>query len=258
MLLNGKTAVIYGAAGAIGGAVARAFAREGAKVFLTGRRLATLDKLADDISGSGGQVETAQIDALDEGAVEKHLDLISNTLGGIDISFNAVGFSEVQGVALIDLSLEDFLFPLRTWPQSNFLTSRAAARRMAARGSGVILMVMPPAAGAALAGGFGAACATIESLFRTLAAEIGPKGVRVLCLQPNALPESAALQASFAQYARGAGLEPQEAIAALASATFLRRLPTLAELGDIAAFLASDRAIAMTGQIVKADCGSPQ
>src|SRR5262249_54103614 len=130
MLLQNKNAVIYGGGGAIGGAVARAFAREGAKVFLAGRTLAKLDAVAREISAAGGAVETAQVDALDEQTVEKHLDAVINQVGGIDISFNAVGFNEIQGIPLIDLSLEDFILPITVWSRTVFLTSRAAARRM--------------------------------------------------------------------------------------------------------------------------------
>jgi 3-oxoacyl-[acyl-carrier protein] reductase len=115
---------------------------------------------------------------------------------------------------------------------------------------------MPAAAGTGLASGFGAACATVDSISRTLAAEVGPYGVRVLILQPNALPESDTLQASFAKYAKGFGTNPEDAITELANSTLLKRLPTLADVGNIAAFVASDKAGAMTGTVVKIDCGS--
>src|SRR5205823_12251162 len=82
LLLRGKNAVVYGAGGAIGGAIARAFAREGAKVFLTGRTLANVEEVAKDIISSGGSADTAQVDALDEAAVEKHLgDIIRKNSG---------------------------------------------------------------------------------------------------------------------------------------------------------------------------------
>ena len=145
MLLQNKNAVIYGGGGAIGGAVARAFAREGAKVFLAGRTLAKLGAVAREISTAGGAVETAQVDALDEQAVEKHLEAVINQAGRIDISFNAVGFNEIQGIPLIDLSLEDFIFPITCWSRTVFLTSRAAARRMVRQGAGVILTINAPA-----------------------------------------------------------------------------------------------------------------
>jgi 3-oxoacyl-[acyl-carrier protein] reductase len=257
MLLEHKNAVIYGAGGAIGGAVARAFSREGARVFLAGRTLAPIDATAREIAAAGGAAEAAQVDALDQQAVERHLDAVAEKAGAVDISFNAVGFEELQGVPLIELALEDFLYPITAWSRTVFLTGRAAARRMVRQGSGVILTINAPSDEAVpLAGGFGAACATVEALSRNLAAEVGPRGVRVVCLQPNAVPESAALRESVAQHARGIGVTPEEMLASLASETLLRRLPTLAEVADVAAFMASDRASAMTGTVIKINCGA--
>jgi NADP-dependent 3-hydroxy acid dehydrogenase YdfG len=89
-LLEKKTAVIYGAGGAIGGAVARAFAKEGAKVFLTGRNLASVTATAKEIIAAGGTAEAAQVDALDEGAVDSHMAAVVEKAGTVDISFNAI------------------------------------------------------------------------------------------------------------------------------------------------------------------------
>src|SRR5262245_35499483 len=94
MLLGNKNAVIYGAGGAIGSAVARAFAREGAKVFLTARALAPIEALAREIAAAGGVTETAQVDALDEQAVEAHAGAVAQRAGGIGISFNAIGIPQ--------------------------------------------------------------------------------------------------------------------------------------------------------------------
>ncbi|MGH7386479.1 MAG: SDR family NAD(P)-dependent oxidoreductase [Candidatus Rokuibacteriota bacterium] len=85
MLLERKNAVIYGAAGAIGRAVARAFAREGARLFLAGRTLATVKTVAEEIARARGAAETVQVDAHDERAVERHLDAVDREAGGIDI-----------------------------------------------------------------------------------------------------------------------------------------------------------------------------
>jgi 3-oxoacyl-[acyl-carrier protein] reductase len=82
MLLEGRTAVIYGGGGAIGEAVARAFGREGATVHLAGRTAATLDAVADDIRAAGGSAETAVVDALDERAVDAHADEVAARAGG--------------------------------------------------------------------------------------------------------------------------------------------------------------------------------
>jgi 3-oxoacyl-[acyl-carrier protein] reductase len=213
--------------------------------------------VATKITRAGGAARLAQVDALDEAAIEQHLDQVVQETGRVDISFNAVGFNEVQGVPLVELALDDFASPIASWSRTVFLTSRGAARRMTKQGSGVILTVVPPAAGTGLAAGFGAACATVDAISRTLAAEVGPSGVRVLILQPNALPESDTLQASFAKYAKGLGTKPEDAITELANRTLLKRLPTLADVGNIAAFVASDRAGAMTGTVVRIDGGSP-
>ena len=75
MLLENKNAVIYGAGGAIGGAVARAFASEGAKVHLAGRTLESLEDVAEEFCSTGGVAETAQVDAIDETAVNQHATL---------------------------------------------------------------------------------------------------------------------------------------------------------------------------------------
>jgi hypothetical protein len=109
--LEDKSAIVYGAAGSMGGAVARAFAREGARVFLAGRTLAKLDKVAGEIRSNGGAAETAQVDAMDQFAVESHANQVARTAGSIDISFNAISINAVQDVPLVDMSLEDFMNP---------------------------------------------------------------------------------------------------------------------------------------------------
>ena len=255
-ILDGKTAVVYGAGGAIGGAVARSFAAEGAYVHLLGRRREPLHAVDRDIHSAGGRSAFEVIDALDATAVDRHLDRLVTDKGSVDISFNAVGFDEVQGVPLVDVTLDDFMFPIINWSQTVFLTSRAAARRMARSGSGVILTVKPAAEGSALAAGFGVASAAVDSISRTLAAEVGSSGVRVMILQANALPESAALRESFRKYASGLDIDAEQALADVAQATMLQRLPLLSEVGSVAAFLASDRASALTGSVVGVDCGS--
>ena len=132
MMLKDKVAVIYGAGGAIGGAVARAFASEGAKLFLTGRHLAPVEAVAKDIVSAGGSAEAAEVDALDEQAVDKHLQSVIDKAGRVDISFNAVGIpdTKILGVPLVELDVEQFSLPIATYTRSYFLTARLAARRM--------------------------------------------------------------------------------------------------------------------------------
>jgi NAD(P)-dependent dehydrogenase (short-subunit alcohol dehydrogenase family) len=250
MLLEDKTAVIYAAGGAIGAAVAGAFAREGARVFLTGRDLAKLDALAEDIGAAG----TAQVDALDVQAVEAHLD----TLRAVDISFNAVGPGpSPHRTSLTALSADAFTAPVAFYARSNFVTATAAARRMGAQGSGVIvtLTALPGRLPANQLGGQAAAWAAVEAFTRSLALEVGPAGVRVVCLRSHAIPETPLIEANFATAGAAAGIAPAEFQARLEATTLLKRLPTLAELADTAAFIASDRAGAMTGTAVNLSAG---
>jgi NAD(P)-dependent dehydrogenase (short-subunit alcohol dehydrogenase family) len=255
MLLEGKTAVIYAAGGAIGGAVARAFAREGATVFLTGRSLAKVDAVADEIAAA----ETAEVDALDEEAVEEHLNGVVDAAGGVDISFNAIGPGPApHRVPLTELDVDAFAGPIDFYTRSNFITATAAGRHMSGRGSGVILTLtaVPGRLPAPFIGGQAPAWAAVEGFSRSLALEIGPAGVRVVCLRAHAIPETPLIEANFASAAPAAGVTPAQFQARLEQSTLLRRLPTLAEVADTAAFVASDRAGAMTATVVNLSAGN--
>jgi 3-oxoacyl-[acyl-carrier protein] reductase len=257
MLLENKNAVIYGAGGAIGSAVSRAFAREGANVFLAGRTLASLDAVARDISAAGGVAETAQVDALDEQSVGRHAAEVAGTVGGIDVSFNLISVSHLQGTPLVELALDDFAGPVTTYMKTHFLTARAAARHMDTRPGVILMMTTTPDRNAIpLVGPFGVVLAAIEALSRTLAAELGPRGIRVACLRSTGSPESPGVQEAFAHHAEAAGGTPEEFQASLESSTMLHRLTTLDEVAAMAAFIASDRASATTGAVVNLTCGS--
>ncbi len=259
MLLENKIAVIYGAGGAIGGAVAKAFAREGAKVFLTGRSLSKVDVVAKEIIAASGKAESAQVDALDEPAVDRHLQSVIDKAGRVDISFNAVGIpnTTLQGVPLVELAVDQFSLPIATYTRSVFLTSRLAARRMVAKRSGVILTVtaVPSRTGIPLLGGFGPAQAAVEALTRGLSAEFAPHGIRVVGLRPDGMPETATIKEVFGIHANALGLSWEQFHEIIASKNHRRRLPTLAELANVAVFMASDKASAMTGTIVNLSMG---
>ena len=172
MLLEHKTAVIYGAAGAIGGAVARAFAHEGADLFLAGRTRARVESVAGEISAAGGVAEAAEVDALDEDAIEKHMDHVVARAQKIDVLFNPIGMDDVQGTLLVDMSAEDFAQPVIKATRTQFLTARAAARRMLQQGSGVIMSITVAPTPVPHHGGYGVACAAVEGLGRSFAAEL--------------------------------------------------------------------------------------
>ncbi len=259
VLLENRNAVIYGGGGAVGGAVARAFAREGAKVFLAGRTLATLDNVAEEIAAAGGAAETAQVDALDERAVDEHADAVAGKAGGIDVSFNAISHGDVHGTALIDIPYEDFARPITTAVRSLFLTARAASRHMTDQGSGVIMAITATTARKTIpeVGGTGVTFDAIESLCRQWACELGPHGVRVVWLRSTGLPESLA-DIRFPDYGTrsGEGMTRDEVIAWMQRETMLHRLTSLAEVGNAAAFMASDRASSMTACAANISLGS--
>ena len=260
MLLKDKVAVIYGAGGAIGGAVARAFAAEGAEVFLTGRSIAQVELVADQIVGAGGSAEAAEVDALDEQALDDHLRSVVDRTGHVDVSFNAVGLpdTEIVGVPLVELEARRFAQPITDYATTYFLTARLAARHMIARRSGVIMTVtaLLSRSGSALVGGYGPAQAAKEALTRSLSAELAPEGIRVVGLRPHGIPETDSLKEAFEPRAEASGMTWQQWQQALASRTHTRRLTTLEELANVAAFVASDRASGMTGTIVNLTMGT--
>jgi NAD(P)-dependent dehydrogenase (short-subunit alcohol dehydrogenase family) len=260
MLLQDKVAVIYGAGGAIGGAVARAFAREGATVFLTGRQLAPVEAVAKEIVAAGGAAEAAQVDAVDEQAIDQHLQSVVDTVGRVDLSFDAVGIpsSNLLGVPLVELEAERFSLPITAYTRSYFLTARLAARRMVPNGSGVIMTVttLQSRTGFPTAGGFGPAMAAKEALTRQLSAELAPHGIRVVGLRPQGIPGTGSLQEAFEPRAKASGMTLEQFQALGASRTHPRRLSTLAELANVAVFVASDRASGMTGTTVNLSMGS--
>jgi 3-oxoacyl-[acyl-carrier protein] reductase len=254
MLLENKNAVIYGAGGAIGGAVARAFAREGAKVFLAGRTQAKLDEVAGEIRSAGGVAETAQVDALDETAVDEHADAVAEKAGGIDVSFNLISVGDVQGTPLAEMGLEDFERPVVTAVRTQFLTARAAARHMISQGSGVILTfggaggrdpIRDYTSGGfqVYLGGFQVALGAIDVLRRQLAVELGPHGIRVVTLQTGGVPETT-------------HEDWREAITqSFIDSSMLKRVETLDDVGNVAAFAASDLARTMTATAINITAG---
>ena len=259
MLLQKKIAVIYGAGGAIGGAVARAFAREGARVFLTGRQRGPVEDVAHEINVGGGSATAAEVDALDESAIDAHLTSVIAQAGRVDISFNAVGFpdSTIVGRPLLELSLENFSRPINDYMRSYFLTARLAARRMVPNKSGVIMTVtsIPAREGTTLNGGYGSAHAAKDALTRDLSAELAPHGIRVVALRPHGLVETGTMQELYDTKLGKSGMTFEQFKNYLANWGHPKRLQLLPEVGNAAAFIASDLASALTGTTVNLTMG---
>jgi 3-oxoacyl-[acyl-carrier protein] reductase len=248
VLLEGKSAVIYGGGGAIGGAVARAFAREGANVFLAGRTRAKLDRVAEEIRAAGGTAATAEVDALDEKAVDEHADAVAAEAGSLDISFNLITQPAVHGTPLAEMDVDDFMSSVVTALRSSFITSRAAARHMTRQGSGVILTF--GGSGDPMRdyyiGGTQVAFEALEVLRKQLATELGRHGVRTVTLRTGGVPET--LPEEFeGRNAIVEGIEKE---------TLLPRTATLDDVANVAAFVASDRARTMTAATANVSCGA--
>lgn len=269
-LLQNKNAIVYGGGGRIGSGIARAFAREGARLYLAGRRKSSLAVVAADIEAAGGFAEVAEVDATDERAVDDHADAVAADSGSLDVSINVISYGDAPGTPLVELSADELTDPLLTGVRANFLTARAAARHMTRQGSGVILTVTHGSATAITAtmGRPGVRSAAVESFTRFLASEVGPSGVRVLGLRIAAVPETwypgrhtredfeRILGEEFAAPDPDSRTREMDAIVErLAKMSMLHRVTTLAEVSDVAAFLASSRAGAMTGTIANVTCG---
>ncbi|WPV00629.1 SDR family oxidoreductase [Mucilaginibacter sp. cycad4] len=254
MILQNKNAVIYGAGGSLGGAVAKALAAAGAHVFLTGPNPASIQKVAHEIIASGGLAETAIVDAFDEKAIDRHLQQVVSSAGTVDISFNAVGVDVVQNVPLTEISAEDFVKPITLTMQTRFMTAIAAGKVMMKQKSGVILSLTatPGGIGYPHTGGFGPACSGVESFSRTLASELGAYGIRVVNIRSGGSPDSRVFKNAIDTMPDV--MDP--ILKKMEADTMLKKLPLMADIANTAVFLASDLAGQITGVTIDVTGGT--
>ena len=254
MILQNKNAIIYGAGGSIGSTIAKAFAKAGAKVFLTGRNLSSVQNVVDEIIALGGKAQVAQVDALDEASVNDHLSTILEKAGSIDISFNCIGLEVVQNLPLIEMSVEDFVRPSQIAMRSHFLTATAAAKAMKEQGGGVILSLTatPGGIGYPYTAGFAPACAAMETFYQNLASEVGIYNIRAVNMRSGGSPDSAVFK-------RAIDTMPDVMTGVLHKMkgdTMLKALPLMADIANLAVFLVSDLAAKITGVTIDITCGT--
>jgi len=259
-MLGNKTAVIYGGGGAIGGAVARAFADAGARVYLAGRSKDRLEAVATDI---GDAARVAGGGGVHQRARARHAHAVAGDQGGIDIAVNTVSCLFENTTPFAELTVDEVMHPIDTFLRTNLITAKAVACHMMARGSGTILTFSTAASTIARTGnlGFGITCTAIETMTQRFATELGPSGVRAVCLRPTAIEDAPANGSytgeQFAPLAAAAGASVEQLLAQFAqNQTLLGRLPTLAQIADTAVFLATDRAAAITGAVIDLTCGN--
>jgi NAD(P)-dependent dehydrogenase (short-subunit alcohol dehydrogenase family) len=250
-MLKNKMAVIYGAGGGIGSAVARAFATAHATVLLVGRHRAPLDKLANEIEHAGGRAFAAEVDALDERAVAAHLERAVAEHGALDVSFNATGIPQpgIQGIPLTEVSVESFMQPVESYTRAHFITARAAARVMASGRGGALLVHTPNPAGVGtpLVGGMTVAWAGLEALTRSLSAELASKNVRAICLRTTGIVETPTIDVVYGIHGKALGIGTAQFRQMVESRTHRLASTTLAELTAAAVLAASDLGAALTG-----------
>jgi enoyl-[acyl-carrier-protein] reductase (NADH) len=254
MLLQNKNAVIYGGGISLAGSVARAMAREGARIFLAGRNVASLRKVAAEIVQDGGKAEVAELDAMNGDAVSKHLTAVASVAGAIDISFNLIGIHNIQNIPLTEMHLQDFVEPITDTMVTQFLTSTAAGRIMTRQRSGVILSLTATPGGVAYpwTGGFGVACSTLEGFSRNLASELGPQGVRVVNIRSAGSPDSR----PFVEAIVNMPDEVKPVLQKMENDTMLKKLPLMEDIANVAVFLSSYLAAKITGITVDVTVGT--
>jgi NAD(P)-dependent dehydrogenase (short-subunit alcohol dehydrogenase family) len=258
--LKDKVAVVFGAGGAVGSALASEFAARGAEVFLSGRTKSRVQDVANAISGRGGKATVAEVDALDEAEVSGYVDEVVGAAGRIDVVFNAMGPQPVEynnATSTMELPVAKFMLPFETIVPSQFITARSAARHLTRQRSGVLLFLSATISRgqspntAAIGSAYGA----LESLTRCLATELGPAGVRVVCVRSMGMAETRTMQQTYELGGQAMGVPAEKMQAIVASRALLGRSPSVAETAALLAFLASDEAAAITGAIVNSSCG---
>lgn len=258
MLLKDKVAVVYGGSGAVGSAVARAFAREGAIVHVAARRLEPLEDVARDIRAAGLRAFAARADALDADSVSRHLESVVNQSGPVKIAFSAIDWGDSQGQPLSEMSYQRFILPVERGLKSWFNVGGLMARHMGENGGGVILGFTANAAREAYTemGGFGIACAAVEHFLRHLAVENGPKGVRCCWVRSPGSPDAPGVREAWLLHARERGITFEQMHRELAKDTPLRRISSLSQCADAAVLLASDLASSMTATLANTTGGA--
>ena len=253
MMLQNKNAIIYGAGGSLGSTIAMAMAKAGAHVFLSGRHLENVQKVADKIRSEGGKAEADVVDALDEAAVNNYLNKVAGK-GTIDISFNLIGLDPVQNIPLVDISTDDFVNPVTIAMKTQFITAKAACRLMMKQNSGVILTLTatPGGIGYPLTGGFSIACSAMETFSKNLAAEVGIYGIRAVNIRSGGSPDSKVFKDAIES-------QPEvmnTVLGKMKADTMLKELPLMADIANAAVFASSALAGKITGVTIDVTAGT--
>ncbi len=259
--LKNKVAVVFAASGEIAGAVARSFAEHGAKVYVTARNLDTVETLALELKDNGGCVESARVDALNEAEIDNYLKKVVADNGRLDVVFNgiAVEYSDMGGrPPTTEATFRQFMAPMEIICGSQFLTSRIAAKYMKqTQSEGTVLLLTAALSRSKLpnVAGITAASAALEGLTRVMATEWGADNIKVICICPGALLETKRISGWIDASAQQYGIPREQLVMQYKAFDLLKTGPTLKQVGETAAFLASETGIVFNSHIVDVDCG---
>lgn len=259
--LKDKVAVVFAASGDIAGAVAQSFSEHGAKLYVTAKNIDAVKALVQKIKANGGNAEAAKVDALNETEIDNFLKKVVSENGKLDVIFNGIGatYEEMGGRPPTTLAtLDQFMAPMEKICGSQFLTSRVAAKYMIqTKSEGTVLLLT-----AALSrskypnlAGITAASAAVEGMTRVMAAEWGGNGIKVICICPGALAETKRISGWIESSAKEYGIPIEQLIAQYQAFDLIKVSPTLKQVGETAAFLASETGVAFNSHIVDVDCG---
>jgi NAD(P)-dependent dehydrogenase (short-subunit alcohol dehydrogenase family) len=243
--LMGKVSIITGAGSGIGKAAAKAFAREGAKLVLVGRREVPLNSTADAIRSEGGEAIVVAADVSDAKHVDQVMELTIRQFERLDNVFNNAG---IQGAAdpIIDMAEADFDELIAINLKGPWLMTRAALRVMIpSERPGAIVNTSSFLSTAATVGmsAYSASKAGLDAMIRAIALEAGPHGIRVNNINPGVI-DTPMLRA-----------HGDDVIPPLAARAALGRVGTPEDIADAAVWLCTDEARFITGQSILVDGG---
>ncbi|MGE5594459.1 MAG: SDR family NAD(P)-dependent oxidoreductase [Hyphomicrobiales bacterium] len=258
--LEGKRAIVTGGSRGIGKAIARELAAEGVDVVIAGRTRETLEATAVELASlTGRRIVPVVADTGDDASVRNMVAQAVEALGGVDILVNNAAMPGGQGPVpqLADITNDLFWDDVNVKVMGYLRCAREAAPHMRQQGWGRIINISGLAARQTGSTIGSIRNVAVAALTKNLADELGPHGINVTVVHPG-LTRTEKTPAVIAARAQATGRTPDEVEAGLARGNSIRRLIDASDVAAVVTFLASPRAIAITGDAIAAGGGAPR